>query len=101
MLGQLLILNYIAYGKDRLKFVGRTFGLLVLFFHRELFLRIQSKRPCNQAPGKKADEPHLTFFKVQIVRSQKITWCNKIRKVDGKADLLISYSFIFIHCFVP
>ena len=51
MLGQLLILNYITYGKDRLKFVGRTFGLLVLFFHRELFLRIQSKRPCNRGPG--------------------------------------------------
>ena len=50
MLGQLLILDYVTYGKDRLKFVGRTFGLLVLFFHRELFLRIQSKRPCNRDP---------------------------------------------------
>ena len=37
MLGQLLILNYITYGKDRLRFVGRTFGLLVLFFIESYF----------------------------------------------------------------
>ena len=43
----------------------------------------------------------LTAEIVHIVRSLKTTWCNKIGKGNGKVDLLISDSFIFIHCFVP